>query len=378
MSLFQKTSIGNLTVGNRFVRSATAEGLATARGFCSPVLTKLLVRLAKGGVGLIITGHTAVSREGMAASRQLCLWNDGFISALLDMTGQVHEAGGKILLQLGHAGALADANLTGEASVGPMMTRKKDGTTCRAMSRDDIRETSQSFAAAAGRARKAGFDGVQIQAAHGYLLSTFLSPHSNRRRDEYGGTVANRARFLLEVIAAVVSETGKDYPVLVKINASDFLPDGYGVDQMIETASLLALSGICAIELSGGIEGAVKYMPSRPGRIHTEKEGYYKAEAERLKEATDMPVILVGGIRSLETAADFIEDEVCDFIAMSRPFIREPELIHRWMTDNKKSSDCDSDNLCYRPIQAGKGFYCLTKARELQRSLLRQKDFKRG
>lgn len=374
MSLFEKTSIGNLAVANRFVRSATSEGLATGKGFCSPALTKLLVRLAKGGVGLIITGHTAVSREGMAAPRQLCLWDDGFISALLDMTGQVHDAAGKIFLQLAHAGAQADAALTGEAAMGPMMTRKKDGTICRAMSRDDIRKTTLAFAAAAGRARKAGFDGVQIHAAHGCLISTFLSQHYNRRRDEYGGTVANRARFLLEAVAAVVNETGSDYPVLVKLNVSDFLPDGFAADQMLETAALLVSSGICAIELSGGIEGDAKFQPSRPGTIFLEQEGYYKKEAAQLKEAVDLQVILGGGIRSLETAADFIADEVCDFIAMARPFIREPELIDRWKTDNKKSSACESDNLCYRPIQAGKGLYCLTKARELQRTLQKKRN----
>ncbi|MFO7568822.1 MAG: NADH:flavin oxidoreductase [Smithellaceae bacterium] len=372
MQLFEKASIGDLTIANRFVRSATAEGLSTARGFCSPALTKLMVRLAKGVVGLIITGHTAVSPEGRAAARQLCLWGDDFIPTLVDMTGQVHEEGGKIILQLSHAGALADSALTQAAAIGPMLLKKKDGTICRAMTRDDIRKTARDFAQAAGRAKKSGFDGVQIHAAHGYLLSTFLSPHYNRRRDEYGGTTANRARFLLETITAVRRETGDGYPVLVKLNASDYLPDGLLPDDMIATATLLASSGICAIELSGGTKESGPFTPARPGRMSAQQEGYYKEEAAQLKKAMDQPVILVGGIRSLETAADFVGDGICDFVAMARPFIREPEIIARWQTDNKKPSACDSDNLCYRPIQAGKGLYCLNRARVAQRVLLKK------
>ncbi len=363
MTLFESASLGGLTLANRFVRSATAEGLATTRGFCSPVLSKFLVRLAKGGTGLLITGHTAVSREGKAADRQLCLWHDDFIPALVDMTGQVHDAGGKIVMQLSHAGLRADSSVTKEAAVGPMLRRNDDGTLCRAMTRTDIRHTVQAFAQAATRAKTAGFDGVQIHAAHGYLLSAFLSPAYNRRRDEYGGTVINRARFLREVIAAIIGEVGHNFPVLVKINAADYLPDGLSPEHMIETAKFLSDTGICAIELSGGTKESQQFVPARPGVVPKEEEGYYRQEAHRLKQNTDLPVILVGGIRSLETAENFVKQGLCDFVAMARPLIREPDLIARWQAGDTTPSTCTSDNLCYRPVQAGKGLYCLARVR---------------
>jgi len=363
MKLFENVSLGGLTLANRFIRSATAEGLATTRGYCSPVLTKFMVRLAKGQAGLLITGHTAVSREGKAADRQLCLWQDDFIPALVDMTAQVHDAGGKIVIQLSHAGIWAESAVTKEAAMGPMLRRCGDGTICRAMTRNDIRDTVRSFALAAARAKTAGFDGVQVHAAHGYLLSAFLSPAYNRRRDEYGGTVANRARFLMEVIAAVFDSVGPGYPVLVKLNASDYLPDGLTPQQMIETVKLLETTGISAIELSGGTKDSGAFVPARPGRISQEDEGYYRSEAAALKAGVKIPVILVGGIRSLETAADLVADGACDFVGLARPLIREPDLIARWQAGDRRPSSCDSDNLCYRPVQAGKGLYCLNKAR---------------
>jgi 2,4-dienoyl-CoA reductase-like NADH-dependent reductase (Old Yellow Enzyme family) len=364
MKVFDVAIIKGVSLANRFVRSATWEGLATDKSFCSPELTQLLVRLAKGGVGLIISSHSTVSPEGQAGFRQVGIWADEFIPNLADMTAQVHQAGGKIFMQINHAGSRAETSLTKGLPMGPIFIENEDGTICREMTKLDIRKIIEAFGAAAKRAQKAGFDGVQVHAAHGYLLSSFLSPYYNKRRDEYGGIVENRARFLLEVLQAVFREVGDKFPVLVKMNAADFIPGGLSVQDMLQTALLLGKAGVDAIELSGGTFHSGKCIPSRRGKLLPEEEGYYKEEAKKYKEKIKVPLILVGGIRSLEVAEKFLQEGICDYIALCRPLIREPELINRWKSGDKRAASCISDNLCYRPIREGKGMYCLTEERE--------------
>jgi 2,4-dienoyl-CoA reductase-like NADH-dependent reductase (Old Yellow Enzyme family) len=276
----------------------------------------------------------------------------------MDMTRQVHEAGGKIVAQISHAGIFANTSLTGEAAIGPMVRRQSDATICREMTSIDIRKTVKAFANSSRLVKEAGFDGVQIHAAHGYLLSSFLSPHYNTRRDEYGGTAENRSRFLLEVVQAVRSSTGSNFPVLVKMNANDFLANGIGIDDMIYTATALETSGVSAIELSGGTLESGKMVPARRGSIKPENEGYYKEEARYFKKNVGIPLILVGGFRTLSVAEQFLQEGICDFIAMARPFICEPDLIIRWKNREQNYSSCNSDNLCYLPVHAGKGLYC--------------------
>jgi len=367
MKVWESTAIKGMTLANRFVRSATWEGLAIDNGHCSPELTKLMVRLVQGGVGLIITGHTTISPEGQAGIRQLSIWSDEYIPQLTAMTEQVHAAGGRIVMQLNHAGNRAAVSLTKEAAIGPTPYPQEDEALSREMTKADIRQTVENFAAAALRAQKAGVDGVQVHAAHGYLLSSFLSPYFNKRQDEYGGTAANRARFLLEVIEAVFSAVGGNFPVLVKMNAADFLEGGFTAEAMVETAFLLQAAGIDAIELSGGNFLAGKFIPSRRGKIAPEEEGYYKDEAKKYKKIIKVPLILVGGFRSLAAAENFLQGGVCDFIALSRPLIREPELIARWQAGDTRPSICTSDNRCFVPINNGEGIYCLTEKREKAR-----------
>jgi 2,4-dienoyl-CoA reductase-like NADH-dependent reductase (Old Yellow Enzyme family) len=364
MKVFEEAKIGEMVLQNRFVRSATWEGMATDDGHCTKQLTDLMVRLAKGGVGLIISSHTYVSEEGKAGMKQLALYDDKFIPALKEMTAKVHEASGKIIMQINHAGGRADNSATGAPTMGPMAGENDNGTTCREMTKADITATTKAFAAAAKRVQAAGFDGVQVHAAHGYLLSSYLSPYFNKRRDEYGGTVENRARFLLEVIQAVFSTVGDKFPVLVKMNAADFLEGGLTAADMVETALLLEKAGVAAIELSGGTFASGKFIPSRRGRLSPDEEVYYKAEAKKYKEKVSVPLILVGGIRTMAVAENLLQENICDFISMSRPLIREPELINRWEAGDISEATCISDNLCYRPIREGKGVYCLTEERE--------------
>jgi 2,4-dienoyl-CoA reductase-like NADH-dependent reductase (Old Yellow Enzyme family) len=245
-----------------------------------------------------------------------------------------------------------------------MLQENEDGTFCKEMTRLDIRRTVEAFGAAADRAKKAGFDGVEVHAAHGYLLSSFLSPFFNKRRDEYGGTVENRARFLLEVLQSIFVAVGDNFPIIVKMNADDFLPGGFGVHEMVQTAALLEVAGVDAIELSGGTALSGKCIPSRRGKLQPEEEGYYKEEAKKYKERIAVPLILVGGFRSLAVSENFLQEGICDLISLCRPFIREPELVNRWKSGDIRPSTCISDNLCYLPIREGKGLYCLTERRE--------------
>jgi 2,4-dienoyl-CoA reductase-like NADH-dependent reductase (Old Yellow Enzyme family) len=363
-SLFEQTSINGMKLANRFVRSATWEGMAADEGACTPRLIDLLTDLAKGGVGLIITSHAYVSREGQAAPWQLGVYSDALISSLEAMVKAVHENRGKIVMQLAHAGFFANAKLTGRAPMAPSNVEGFARSPRREMTIEDIQNIVNSYGAAAKRAQNAGFDGVQIHAAHGYLLSQFLSPAFNRRSDEFGGEIGHRARMLVEVLREVRQTAGRDYPVMVKMNCHDFIENGLELDDSLKVGSMLVSEGIDAIELSGGILVGGKLQPSRMGIKSEEKEAYFQNEARAFKKNVNAPLILVGGNRSFEVAERLIDQEVADYISMSRPFIREPALINRWKAGDLRKAACVSDNQCFVPAGKGLGVYCLTEERE--------------
>ena len=365
--LFETTTINAMTLENRFVRSATWEGLATDEGFVTDRLIDLSVQLAKGGVGLIITGHAYVSKEGQASPWQLGAHSDTFIKGLAAMVDAVHGAGGKVVLQVAHAGCRANFGLTGIEPFGPSAMIGETGPACRAMTEDEILKVGEAFARAAVRAKKAGFDGIQIHAAHGYLLSQFLSPFHNRRKDAYGGGIENRARIVLEVLRRVRDTVGPVYPVLIKMNSEDFVDGGFSVDDMLAAALMLEKAGIDAIELSGGSALSPKYISSRVGRIEREEdEVYYREAARRYKEKVHVPLMLVGGIRSYGVARKLAEDGIADYIALSRPLIREPGLISRWRSGDTGKAACVSDNGCFAPARAGRGLSCVVEERAIR------------
>jgi 2,4-dienoyl-CoA reductase-like NADH-dependent reductase (Old Yellow Enzyme family) len=360
--LFETTAINTMNLENRFVRSATWEGMAGEDGSCTPRLIDLMVELAKGGVGLIISSHTYVSREGQAGPWQLGIYSNELIPNLREMTEAVHRQGGKIGLQLAHAGCRADFNLTGMQPLGPSLKEKESGPLCREMTQEEIRQTIEAFAKGATRAQKSGFDGVQIHAAHGFLLSQFLSPFYNKRKDDYGGTIENRARIVLEVFQGIRDAVGDRFPVLIKMNSEDFLDTGLSVEEMVQVGAMLERAGIDAIELSGGTADSGKLVPVRKGRIDSEQdEAYYRGAAKRYKEKISVPLILVGGIRSYSVAEQLVETGLADYISLSRPFIREPHLIDRWKSGDTGKATCLSDNMCFNPIRAGQGLYCYTE-----------------
>jgi len=363
-TLFSSSMINTMKLPNRFVRSATWEGMASDDGAVTPRLTETMKNLACGGVGMIISSHAYVSREGQASRWQLGIYEDELMEGLGKMTAAVHAAGGKIVAQLAHAGQAAAAGVSGRTPLvvsdfaGLMKSPRQEITA------PDIRHIITAFADAARRAKASGFDGVQLHAAHGYLLNQFLSPAFNRRQDEYGGSVANRARIVLDVLRAVRETVGRDFPILVKMNSQDFIENGLTLTDSVQVAELLAAVGIDAVELSGGMVGSAKLMPSRTGINSEETEAYFREEARAFKKRISVPLILVGGLRSLEVAETLMKEGVADYISLCRPFIREPGLINRWKAGDRRKSTCLSDNQCFIPGREGKGVYCIVEERE--------------
>jgi 2,4-dienoyl-CoA reductase-like NADH-dependent reductase (Old Yellow Enzyme family) len=227
------------------------------------------------------------------------------------------------------------------------------------MSIEYIQQVVAAFGAAAKRAQKAGFDGVQIHAAHEYLYTQFLSPVFNRRNDAYGGSVENRARIVLETLDAMRAAVGDDFPILIKMNCQDFLDGGLTLEDSLKIADMLQNKGIDAIELSGGTRMSGDLGPVRPGISSKEKEAYFRKEAKSFKEMLKIPLILVGGIRSMEMAEQLLDQGLADYISMCRPFIREPGLVKRWASGDRRKATCISDTQCRDAAFSGKGICCV-------------------
>jgi 2,4-dienoyl-CoA reductase-like NADH-dependent reductase (Old Yellow Enzyme family) len=357
--LFEATEINGMKLANRFVRSATWEGMATDDGAVTPELTQTMVDLVNGGIGLIITGHAFVSPEGQAGPWQLGIYRDELVEGLKTMTSAVHAEGGRIVAQLAHAGNFAAKQITRQP---PHVVSAFEGLATsprHELTAEDIRRLAAAYGAAAARAKDAGFDGVQIHSAHGYLLSQFLSPAFNRREDEYGGSIENRSRIHRETVRAIRAAVGAEYPVLIKINSEDCIENGLTPQDSVAAAKMLADAGIDAIELSGGTLVSGNLSPSRTGINKPEKEAYFQAAAAVYKAAIDIPLILVGGMRSYQVAEQTVLDGTADYISMCRPLIREPDLVRRWQSGDTRPALCKSDNLCFGPAMEGKGVLCV-------------------
>jgi 2,4-dienoyl-CoA reductase-like NADH-dependent reductase (Old Yellow Enzyme family) len=361
--LFESTTLKGMTLSNRFVRSATWEGLASAEGYGTEELAKCWVELAHGKIGLIITGHAYVNPEGIAAPKQLGLYSDAHTRSLTEMIDKVHDAGGRIAVQISHGGRYA-LKLPGVIRLGPSTIESKGEIQCKEMTESDIGKIVSQYGEAAARAKTAGSDAIQIHAGHGYLVSEFLSPFFNKRTDAYGGSVENRARFLLEVVQTVRQSIGNDFPVLVKLNSQDYLEGGFTTEDMLHVASLLENATVDAIEMSGGnhVTGVFgEFFPARKAKPKDDVTPYYLNEAQRFKERVHIPLMLVGGIRTLEWARKIVSEGIADYISLCRPLIREPGLIRRWESGDTSKSTCLSDNGCFNPALKGEGIRCTIK-----------------
>lgn len=362
--LFSPLQIGRVVVPNRFVRSATHDFLADDEGFVQGPQVDLVSRLAEGEVGLIVTGHAFVQPSGKASPRQLAVHDDRFVEGLSRMAAAVHRFPSRIFLQIAHAGRQTKEKLCGCVPVSPSVVPDPvSKVTPRELGGDEIRALVKDFAAAARRALRAGFDGVQLHAAHGYLLSSFLSPHTNRRVDEWGGPLPNRARVILEIVRRIKEDGGSDFPVAVKLNSTDFLPDGLTLDEAVEAAVLLEAAGVDAIEVSGGMAESGRGSVW-PGLRPENEEGYFVPAAARIKAAVKVPVSALGGIRTLAVAERIVQEGRADLISLSRPLIRDPFLVKRFHEGSAAKSECISCNKCFYP----RGIRCAELLRERRTS----------
>ncbi|MCL0046870.1 NADH:flavin oxidoreductase [Thermodesulfovibrionales bacterium] len=346
--LFEPISIAGIDLKNRIVRSATFEKRADDDGFVTESLIDLYVELSKGGAGLIITGNALVHVTGRSAPQMLCIHNDFYTAKLKRLAEAVHKNGGKVMIQLVHGGRQCfPAHIGMERPIAPSeVYDRSTRITPRAMTDAEIWEIIEAFGYAARRAMDAGFDGIQIHGAHGYLVSEFLSPHTNRRDDYWGGDEQRRFHFLEEVYRAMKKEVRDDYPISIKMNADDFVEGGLRPEEGLRIAKRLEYLNIGAIEVSGGMyESGMKTV--RPNISDVEQEAYFREVSGLFKRELNTPIIIVGGIRSKVVAEDILQNNHADLIAISRPLIREPDLPDKFR-DGKERADCISCNGCMR------------------------------
>lgn len=360
MRVFEEGRIGKAKIKNRFVRSATGERLATRDGLVGPAAVELIRELARGGVGLIIPGHAFVDIASRSDLMQTGAHDDATIPGLAALAEAAHERGATIFLQLTFAGAKVDPGSAPPPFISSCSYITADGAETREMTREEIAGMVEKFAAAAARAKAAGFDGVQIQTGHGYGVSQFISPFLNQRTDEYGGPLENRARLAVEIVRAIRARTGDGYPVIAKMNCDDFIDGGTTPEEAVRLAEMLAVEGLDGIEISGGIGhpkarlgGARKIDPKDES-----EEAYHREAARLFRSRLHIPLILVGGIRRLETAEKIVGGGEVDFISMCRPFLREPGLIARWASGDGARAACVSCNACFGVAGDGKGARC--------------------
>ncbi len=363
-TLFEETTINGMTLRNRMVRSATWEGMCGEDGRPTERLINCYKDLAKGGIGLIITGYAFVRLDGKNNPGQMGIHTDDFVDDYKKMTNAVHEAGGKIAVQMVHGGGQSNSEVAGRQPFAPSAVKVDQFPDMPAeLTRDEIRKIIAAFGESAGRAKSWGFDAVQLHSAHGFLINEFLSPLTNRRTDEYGGSIENRSRFVLEVFQKVREKAGDDYPVFIKLNASDHIDGGLEIYDSIYTAKKLAEAGINAIEVSSGTPASGEKIPVRKKINKSEKEGYNLEMARKIKEAVGCPVMVVGGFRSYRIAEKAIREHGMDYISMARPLIREPGLPNRWLQGDRRCATCISCNRCFKPGREEGGIYCVIEKR---------------
>ena len=365
MVLFEPFQIKDLGIPNRFVRSATYDGLADKNGRVSERQMSLYEELARGKVGLIITGIAYVDVTGRISPSQNSITCEDDIAGFSQLTGMVHNLGAKIAVQLFHAGRETGKIYQKRPALAPSFIADDPlfSAPHREIEEDEIGQVIAAFGKGAARARAAGFDAVQIHGAHAYLLSQFLSPFTNRRKDKWGGSLENRLRLHRDIIRAIRSEVGADFPVLMKLGVEDGFTGGLEFQVGFAAAETLAHGSLDAIEISSGLRGrGYKHSEFRRGIDRPNREGYFRDWCHEIKGRVDIPVIMVGGIRSLGTAANMIQDGTADLVSLSRPLIREPDLIARWQSGDLRPATCVSCNRCMEALLEAKPFGCHYKA----------------
>ncbi len=392
MKLFEPIKIGNLEIKNRLVKAATHESMAGPKGEVTPQAVEFFRRLGKGGVGMALVGNMFHSWDGHNWPLQLGIDEDFQIKGHKELTDAVHESDCKVFAQINDCGREAKEDYNG--GIKPRGPSRVPHTIFlhipREMTGEDIEKTIASWARACARAREAGYDGVEIHGAHGYMVNQFLSPTLNRRKDEYGGKLENRWRFVQELYAAARREVGDDYPLIIKINATDCFPIPIGVrfNEALRTAEMLGGLGFDALEVSCGcyeagmtlIRGPLplklvmrtaKELATLPAplkwllgltdpiamRLFPFRENYNIEYSREVKKKVGVPVISVGGLRDPAKMEEFVSEGWADMISLGRPLIAEPNFPSRVEAGDLSPSKCVNCNICLAHIQV-KGLKC--------------------
>jgi len=370
--VFTPAAIGPVRLANRLVRAATLECVCPVSGIIDDRYVRIYENLARGGVGLIVTGNFSVHALGVVQGNNLVLDSDAVVPELARVTASVRRHGVPIFAQLSHGGRYSDPRLTGAVPIAPSaVMHVVERLMPRAMNEEEIETAIGAFVAAARRCHHAGFDGLEINASHGYLVNQFLSGFTNRRRDRWGGTPENRLRFLAEVVTRTRDATGPSFPITVKLNGSDFMRRGNTVEDCVFFARRLEQLGVSGLTVSGGFkERALRtmsrgdiprqlilenrrgverlvarglLMAMKPGARFS--EGYFLAQAAAVKRAVAIPVTTLGGMRSLAVMEEAILGGSADLIGLSRPFVREPHLARR-LQEGQAVAACVNCNRC--------------------------------
>ena len=326
--LFTPITLPNgTTIKNRFFKSAMSEGMGTRDFQPKKNIATLYKRWAEGGTGLIITGNIMVDPKGTAEPGNIVFDKNSNMEILKDWAKQGQQHGAKVMVQLNHPGKQVPKTIAKE-TVAPSTIPLGNGlnklfSTPRALTTSEVEELVQKFVTSAKVAKEAGFSGVQIHAAHGYLISQFLSPHDNRRTDKYGGSLENRMRFLKEIYLGMREELGKDFTIGIKINSTDFKEDGLTEEDSLKTIIELANLGLDFVEISGG----TYERPAMMGATSKSTNQVFFAEySKKLKQKIEIPVVVTGGIRSINAMNILLNDNTTDFIGIARPLTIDPNI----------------------------------------------------
>lgn len=310
-------SIGKIQLKNRLVMPPMATAKSSNGKVTHALLDYYNEKSSGGYIGLIITEHCYISIEGKAGTNQLSIAEDSDIEGLKALTDCIHQNQTKVFAQISHAGMQAKEEITGCKAIAPSATfnpRKSDSPIPQEMSIEQIQTIKEKFVKAAIRAQKAGFDGVEIHSAHGYLLNQFYSPLINQRKDDYGGTIENRIRLHLEIIQAIKKQCGKHYPVAIRLGACDYMENGSTLEDAIFACIAFEKAGVDLIDISGGFHGYI-----HPTNF---QQGYFSEVTEALKKSLHIPVLLTGGIVDKEAAEMLLKENKADCIGVGRAILK--------------------------------------------------------
>ncbi len=315
--LLKPIQAGPLQLANRLVMPPMATAKADPDGKASQAVIDYYAEKSHGGyLSLIIIEHSYINAEGKASSNQLSIADDSMVKPLHALSEVIHRNGSRTAMQLNHAGSAARKEITGTTPVAPSaVMNPRQGDMPRELTRKEIAGVIEDFHNAARRVKEAGFDGVEIHSAHGYLLNQFFSPLTNRRSDKYGGNVHNRIRIHLEVIEAVRAAVGENFPILLRLGASDFTPGGTTIEDSQIAAREFENAGINILDISGGFSGY--NVPGLTG------QGYFSPLTEALKKFVTIPVILTGGITEAQAAEKLLADGKADLIGVGRAILKD-------------------------------------------------------